>query len=1189
MSQSPRNTEPIPGYLVKERIGVGGYGEVWSAQAPGGLTKAIKFVYGYFDDARASRELKALDRIKQVRHPFLLSLERFEIVDGQLIIVTELADMSLKDRYEQVRQTGAEGIFRDELLRYLRDAADALDYMNESFSLQHLDVKPENMLLVGGHVKVADFGLVKDLQHDATASLMGGLTPIYAAPEVFDDRPSQRSDQYSLAIVYQEMLTGHLPFPGRTPAQLASQHLHASPRLAGLSPTDQQVIAKALSKDPAGRFPNCRSLIDALLGQLPPGGWTEQTAKPATNDTVSLKSHATKTDTEGRHRPAAPGVSQTQVLGRDSTPLSESRCAAAMALMGAIEPIVELGPLEVAENNALRPTLFLGIGGTAGRVLRRLRRRLGDRYGAAAGVPSMQMLLLDTDAKYLYQTTEGPRDTALSDRETLALPLRGAHDYTTDSRNILGWLSRRWLYNIPRSLQTEGRRPLGRLALVDHAPQVLERLRGTLREMLATDAIAKTAETTGAPLDAKTPRVFVIASLSGGTGGGMALDLAYTVRKLLTELGCSDDGVCGIFTHSTDRNTAAAELATANAYATLSELQHYRETTYTPGACGLPAPDSGGAFPHVYFVPLGHELNEQQFDEATDVLASYLYLNSATTAGSALDQCRASTSVEAAEISLRGFGTASVGSLQTSLPTLATELLCQEIVDHWRGTGHERRQRGAPPPLLPPSKDLPAAAAHAEQLGLNVATLRDSIGKLLDKELGGDADTVYARLRAKCESAGQTAGPGRSGPLLVSIREMFVPPTVGDDGLKIPPPAMHVAIERGLKHLASPLGEAIRDWILKLVDDPAARVGWATKSKDWFASHLKQLDTEAAELAKDTQHNIQALEHEVQAIEAVPARRGMFGSRRTDQKLLAEVDNMVLLILRLRMQEFTLLSVVKLTRLLNASVAAAGDQIKDVQRELGQWSAQFDAEFPWDDDEALPPQGIQAEVEDALAQQLKGRLADLARSVDARIQQDFLGPQGGLRGVCQKADAMRASMLAALRAEARAEILGALKNIALGDAVLGADGDPAQQSARLAACLNVARPKLTDCAGVQRLLAILPAVNASDSLAAALRERLDPAPTILRDADADLVLCYEQQELSLPHVAARLIAGRNDYTEIAARLHTRADVSWTPLPSPGEAPVQKPAPRNEAADDAPPAFVPSMTMTQPSAPHSVES
>ena len=83
MLPASKVSEPIPGYVVKERVGVGGYGEVWSAEAPGELMKAIKFVYGYFDDNRAARELKALNRIKQVRHPFLLSLERFEIVDGQ--------------------------------------------------------------------------------------------------------------------------------------------------------------------------------------------------------------------------------------------------------------------------------------------------------------------------------------------------------------------------------------------------------------------------------------------------------------------------------------------------------------------------------------------------------------------------------------------------------------------------------------------------------------------------------------------------------------------------------------------------------------------------------------------------------------------------------------------------------------------------------------------------------------------------------------------------------------------------------------------------------------------------------------------------------------------------------------------------------------------------------------------------
>ncbi len=55
---------------------------------------------------RRSRELKALNRIKQVRHPFLLSLERIEVIEGQLLIVTELADFSLKDRFQVCQKTG---------------------------------------------------------------------------------------------------------------------------------------------------------------------------------------------------------------------------------------------------------------------------------------------------------------------------------------------------------------------------------------------------------------------------------------------------------------------------------------------------------------------------------------------------------------------------------------------------------------------------------------------------------------------------------------------------------------------------------------------------------------------------------------------------------------------------------------------------------------------------------------------------------------------------------------------------------------------------------------------------------------------------------------------------------------------------------------------------------------------------
>ena len=102
--------EPIAGYVLRERIGAGGYGEVWKAEAPGGLHKAVKIVFGCLGEERANTELKSLNRIREVRHPFVLSLERIEVIDGRLIIVSELADASLKDRFQECREAGLPGI-----------------------------------------------------------------------------------------------------------------------------------------------------------------------------------------------------------------------------------------------------------------------------------------------------------------------------------------------------------------------------------------------------------------------------------------------------------------------------------------------------------------------------------------------------------------------------------------------------------------------------------------------------------------------------------------------------------------------------------------------------------------------------------------------------------------------------------------------------------------------------------------------------------------------------------------------------------------------------------------------------------------------------------------------------------------------------------------------------------------------
>src|SRR5262245_62906126 len=238
MSPIQPNAEPIPGYRLIQRIGRGGCGEVWKAAAPGGIHTAIKVVHGDLDGLdrdgnAAEQEYKSLNRVKAIRHPFILSIERFDGLDGQLVIVMELADKNLQDRFNECAAQGLPGIPQDELLRYMEEAAEALDLMNSHHQIQHLDVKPQNIFLIHQHVKVADFGLAKDLE-GARAALTGGMTPMYAPPETFDGWVSRQTDQYSLAIVYQEMLTGKRPFSATNTRQLIMQHLTAPPDVAPL-------------------------------------------------------------------------------------------------------------------------------------------------------------------------------------------------------------------------------------------------------------------------------------------------------------------------------------------------------------------------------------------------------------------------------------------------------------------------------------------------------------------------------------------------------------------------------------------------------------------------------------------------------------------------------------------------------------------------------------------------------------------------------------------------------------------------------------------------------------------------------------------------------------------------------------------------------------------------------------------
>lgn len=261
--------EPIPGYVLIEPLGRGGFGEVWKCEVPGGLHKAIKFVSAKIEPDGSTKdqnrlEYQAFQQVKTIRHPFLLTLERVEVIGGELLVLMELADQQLGDRFYDCRVQGHAGIPREELLGYLLEAAEALDLLCDKHKLQHLDVKPTNLFVTGGHVQVGDYGLVSKLEGERNGCVSRGLTPEYAAPEVLLGKLHSRSDQFSLAIVYHELLTGAFPYSAGTLQKIIADFQYAEPELSRLPERDRATVRRALAKKPEERFPSCLAFVRAL-------------------------------------------------------------------------------------------------------------------------------------------------------------------------------------------------------------------------------------------------------------------------------------------------------------------------------------------------------------------------------------------------------------------------------------------------------------------------------------------------------------------------------------------------------------------------------------------------------------------------------------------------------------------------------------------------------------------------------------------------------------------------------------------------------------------------------------------------------------------------------------------------------------------------------------------------------------
>jgi tRNA A-37 threonylcarbamoyl transferase component Bud32 len=299
-------------YEVRKRLAVGGMGEVYLCRHRLlDRDDAVKVLRPHLvaDEAFRRRFLREALSAARLRHPHIVTVYTADEVDGQLYLAMEYipgADLaSILDRDLAIEP--------HRLVRLLDQVADALDAAHR-LQLTHRDVKPSNVLVErpgstdlkpggphGGpeHAYLVDFGLSKsanavgDQNITMTGQVLG--TVAYIAPEQLQNAVTDgRCDQYALACMTFECLTGKLPFARDTQVAVITAHLTSPPPSAcdlmpSLPMAVDRVLARGMAKNPEERFPTCSEFVGALRTAIETGETTVVRAASARGGSVEAR------------------------------------------------------------------------------------------------------------------------------------------------------------------------------------------------------------------------------------------------------------------------------------------------------------------------------------------------------------------------------------------------------------------------------------------------------------------------------------------------------------------------------------------------------------------------------------------------------------------------------------------------------------------------------------------------------------------------------------------------------------------------------------------------------------------------------------------------------------------------------------------------------------------------------------